>query len=108
MRNLFDVSVAAAFIQDRGLYEKAGWDLGVFADEDKFAVNTVNGVTQVESAVNAVWKDAQLITPIGGGVHIAAKNLIDPSNTQVDKDIQYQREKVSAPADLSADQWWWD
>lgn len=108
MRNLFDVSVAAAFIQDRGLYEKAGWDLGVFADEDKFAVNTVNGVTQVESAVNAVWKDAQLITPIGGGVHIAAKNLIDPSNTQVDKDIEYQREKVSAPADLSADQWWWD
>lgn len=108
MRNLFDISVAAAFIQDRGLYEKAGWELGVFADENSFAVNTFNGVTQVESAVNAVWKDAQLITPIGGGVHIAAQNLIDPSNIQVDRDIQYQREKVSAPADLAADQWWWD
>ncbi len=108
MRNLFDVSIAAAFIQDRNLYGKSGWDLGVFADESKFSVNTAVGVTQVESAVNVVWKDAQLVTPIGGGVHIAARKLIDPSSTTVDKEVESQRGKVSAPADLAADQWWWD
>ena len=108
MRNLFDISIAAAFIQDRGLYQKAGWDLGVFADEGKFSVHSEMGVSQVETAVNAVWKDGQLATPIGGGVHIAARKLVDPSETKVDKEIDKQQEKVSAPAELAADQWWWD
>ncbi|MEQ1829826.1 MAG: DUF1598 domain-containing protein, partial [Pirellula sp.] len=108
MRNLFDLSVAAAFIQDRNLYEKSGWSLGIFADENKLPVNTGIGITQVESAINAVWKESRLITPIGGGVHIAARKLIDPSATSVDKEVDSQREKISAPADLAANQWWWD
>lgn len=108
MRNLFDISVAAAFIQDRHLYEKSGWDLGVFANDSRFNVNTTNGITQVESAINAVWKDSQLITPIGGGIHIAARKLVEPSATRVDNEIDSQRGKIEAPKDLSADQWWWD
>ena len=108
MRNLFDVSIAAAFIQDRNLYEKAGWNLGVFADESKLRVNTAASVNQVETAVNAVWKNSQLVTPIGGGVHIAARKLVDPSATKVENELEPLREKGSAPADLAADQWWWD
>lgn len=108
MRNLFDVSVAAAFIQDRNLYEKSGWNLGVFADESKFRVNTAASVNQVETAVNAVWKNSQLVTPIGGGVHIAARKLVDPSTTKVENELDPLRDKGSAPADLAADQWWWD
>ena len=108
MRNLFDISIAAAFIQDRNLYEKSGWNLGAFADESKFRVNTAAGVNQVESAVNAVWKNSQLVTPIGGGVHIAARKLVDPSTTKVDNEIDAMQQKGSAPADLAADQWWWD
>jgi len=108
MRNLFDVSVAAAFIQDRNLYEKSGWKLGVFADEGKLRVNTAASVNQVETAVNAVWKNSQLVTPIGGGVHIAARKLVDASATKVENELDPLREKGSAPADLAADQWWWD
>ena len=108
MRNLFDISIAAAFIQDRDLYGKAGWNLGAFADETKCRVNTVAGVNQVETAVNAVWKNSQLVTPIGGGVHIAARKLVDSSATTVDKEIDKVQEKGSAPKDLAADQWWWD
>jgi len=108
MRNLFDISVAAAFIQDRNLYEKSGWKLGAFADESVCRVNAAAGVSQVETAVNAVWKNSQLVTPIGGGVHIAARKLVDPSATKVENEIDGLREKGSAPKDLAADQWWWD
>ena len=108
MRNLFDISVAAAFIQERNLYEKSGWKLGIFNDETKCRVNTAAGVSQVETAVNAVWKNSQLVTPVGGGVHIAARKLVDPSITKVDKEIDNLRDKGSAPANLAADQWWWD
>jgi hypothetical protein len=108
MRNLFDISVVAAFIQDRQLYQKSGWNLGSFLNENQFSVNNYIGISQVETAVNVFWKNGQMSAPIGGGVHIAARKLIDPSSTSVDSNIEAQREKVSAPADLRADQWWWD
>ncbi|MFO0012122.1 MAG: DUF1598 domain-containing protein [Planctomycetota bacterium] len=108
LRNLFDMAIAAAFIQDRDLYGKTGWDLGVFADENKFRVLGNPPVTQVESAVNAVWKDAQLVTPIGGGVHIAARKLISSENTDIDKKIDEKSQSMSAPSNLAEGQWWWD
>ena len=108
LRNLFDMSVAAAFIQDRNLYEKAGWDLGVFGDEAKFQVLGNPTITQVESAVNAIWKDGQLVTPIGGGVHIAARKLVSSENANVDKNIDGKSQSMGAPADLADGQWWWD
>ncbi len=65
-------------------------------------------MNQVETAINAVWKDSQLMTPIGGGVHIAARKLIDPSTVTVDSDVETKLEKMGAPADLRESQWWWD
>jgi hypothetical protein len=108
MRNLFDMSIAAAFIQDRGLYEKANWRMPLFGDESRFVVCKSAEVSQVETAINAVFKDAQLVTPIGGGVHIAARKLIEPSSVQVDREVDQKLEAIGAPKDLAAGQWWWD
>lgn len=108
LRSLFDMSIAAAFIQENEFYDKSGWNLGVFADESKLSVSSNPTITQVESAVNAVWKDGQLVTPIGGGVHIAARKLISDENVSVDQKIDYEKEKLAAPADLREGQWWWD
>jgi hypothetical protein len=108
LRSLFDMSIAAAFIQERDLYAKSGWQLGVFADEAKLNVTSNPTITQVESAVNAVWKNGQLITPIGGGVHIAARKLVAEENVSVDRAIDGQSSAMSAPSDLREGQWWWD
>lgn len=108
MRNLFDMSIAAAFIQDRDLYNKSGWNLGVFADESKLSVSSNPTITQVESAVNAVWKGGQLVTPIGGGVHIAARKLVADENVKVDTQIDQESQTMAAPTDLREGQWWWD
>ncbi len=108
MRNLFDISIAAAFIQDRGLYGKAGWDLGIFGSEEKFSVYGASEINQVETAVNYVIKDAQLMTPIGGGVHIAARKLVAPSRVSVDSSVAEKIGKLGAPKELANDQWWWD
>jgi hypothetical protein len=82
--------------------------LGAFEDESRFAVNRGSEVSQVETAINAVWKDSQLMTPIGGGVHIAARKLIDPSAVTIDQEVETKLEKMGAPADLKQSQWWWD
>ena len=50
LRNLIDMSVAAAFIQEKDYYRQANWDLGVFADEAQFPIDTFETPKQVESA----------------------------------------------------------
>jgi hypothetical protein len=105
MRNLFDMSIVAAFMHQNDFYGKANWDLGVFADEEKLSTKVNNGISQVEPAVNAMWKEGTLITPIGG-VHISSRKLA--SDPQVDNSLDDSAGKLSAPSDLRDDQWWWD
>ncbi|MHB8970746.1 MAG: DUF1598 domain-containing protein [Pirellulaceae bacterium] len=109
LRNLIDMSVAAAFIQEKDYYQQANWNLGVFADEAQFPIDTFETPKQVESAVNVVWKGNTLMTPIGGGVHVEPLQALTTENV-----LQDTEGKVSAGhgkitlKDLPEGQWWWD
>ena len=109
LRNLVDLSIACAFIQDRKLYDEAGWDQGVFAHEDQFPVETLPAPRQVETAINAVIKGTRLITPIGGGVEIQARKALKSENIQPDEggEIAKAHDALDLKS-LAADQWWWD
>ncbi len=108
MRNLFDLSVCAAFIQEQGFCGLAGWDLGSFGDENRFKVEVASAPLHVETAVNAIWRGSRLMTPIGGGVHISARKLANSELTEQDSKLSETQSQASAPKSLSADQWWWD
>ena len=73
LRNMIDLVVAAAFIQDQDYYGRAGWKLGVLADETALPVETLDNPKQVMCAVNSQWKGSRLFTPAGGGVSIRAR-----------------------------------
>jgi hypothetical protein len=109
MRNLIDMSIAAAFIQQQDYYGQAGWGMEVFGSEDNLKVETYNTPKQVESAVNVVWKGNTLMTPIGGGVNIqpqmalATDRLVSDENNQV----KSARESIKIDA-LPKNRWWWD
>lgn len=109
LRNLIDMAVAAAFMQQNDYYGKAHWDMGVFADEDKFAVETCNAPLEVESAVNSVWKNNQLMTPIGGGVEVHAHEALNTNNLLPDdgKKVEKLHGQTSLQG-LAEGQWWWD
>jgi hypothetical protein len=109
LRNCIDLAVVAAFIQHQDYYALAKWTPTIFANESKYAVETLNPPKQVESSVTAVWKGSTLVTPIGGGVQIKATEALDPTNLLEDK--KEVVEKARSGVDLShltADQWWWD
>jgi hypothetical protein len=108
MRNLFDLSVCAAFIQAQNLYEESGWKLGCFGSENEFKVAIANAPTQVETAVNAIWRGSRLMTPIGGGIHISARKIANVESAEMDSSLAEKQEHASAPANLAANQWWWD
>ena len=46
LRNLIDMSIAAAFIQQNDYYGQAGWNMEVFGDEAAFPVETYNAPTK--------------------------------------------------------------
>ncbi|MCE9547856.1 MAG: DUF1598 domain-containing protein [Planctomycetia bacterium] len=110
LRNCIDLAVAAAHIRTSGWCERAGWQMLVFDNEERYAVETHHAPVQVETAVNVVWKTKnQFSTPIGGGVTIQANLALQSANKLADTDGQVQkaREQVKPPK-LAKGQWWWD
>jgi len=108
LRNLIDMSVAAAYIQKEDLYHKAGWTMELLGDERAFSVEVYNAPKQVESAVAAIWKGNTLMTPIGGGVHIEADRALDTENVLADEDGKVGKLRESLQLQLAEGQWWWD
>lgn len=109
LRNLVDLSIAAAYIQDQGMYAKSNWKLGIFADEDKLPVEVLPAPRQVETAINAVMKGSRLITPIGGGVQIQARNALKEENVKKDADGSVAKVRSATTLEnLAEGQWWWD
>lgn len=109
LRNLVDLTIAAAFIQEHKFYDESGWDQGVLGHEDQFAVETLPAPRQVETAINAVIKGTRLITPIGGGVEIQARKALKSENLKADENGEIAKKHDGLDLkNLAADQWWWD
>jgi hypothetical protein len=108
LRNLIDLAVAAAYIQQEDFYGKAGWSMEILGDESKYSVRTYNAPKHVESAINAVWKGRQLMTPIGGGVEIQAREALNSQNVQQDAEGKVAALREETGGKLPDDRWWWD
>lgn len=109
MRNLIDISIAAAYIQQQDFYGQSGWSAELFQNEASYPVETYNTPKQVETAVNVVWKGQTLMTPIGGGVNIKPRQALSPGNLQADENgALAEARKAIKVENLAAGQWWWD
>ena len=53
LRNSIDLLVAAAFIQQQGMADKAGWKMATFGSEQSLAIETEPAQKEVACAVNA-------------------------------------------------------
>jgi len=108
LRNLIDMVVAAAFIQQEDYYYKAGWKMEFFGDEDAFAVGTYYAPKRVQTVATARWKGNRLMTPVGGGVHIEAEQALDSDNLLADEKGRVAALRKEAKLKLAKGQWWWD
>jgi hypothetical protein len=106
LRNVIDLSVMAAFMQEQDYYGKAGWSMPFLGDERSFACEVQPAPKQVESAVAAIWKGNRLTTPIGGGVHIEARQALRSENRLNDEKgtVAGLRQGQKLPEG----RWWWD
>ena len=109
LRNLIDMSIAAAYIQQHDFYGQVGWDLGCFGREDQLPLDRYMAPRQVETAVNAIWKGNTLMTPIGGGVNIRPLQAISTENILADSsgEVFELRQQIDPRRQLPRS-WWWD
>ncbi|HUG66605.1 MAG TPA: DUF1598 domain-containing protein, partial [Pirellulaceae bacterium] len=109
LRNLIDLSVAAAYIQREDFYSQVSWSMDVFGKEEAFSVQTGKAPRQVETAVSAVWRGNRLMTPIGGGVNIQPRLALNSSSLLPDEQGTVQQKRADITLDhLKPGQWWWD
>jgi hypothetical protein len=109
LRNLIDMAIVAAFLQQQDWYGQAGWTASLLSDEQRFPVATYPAPLRVDSAVNVVWKGNVLMTPIGGGVSIQASRALDSTHLRHEEkgSVSAARESLDLHS-LDNDQWWWD
>jgi hypothetical protein len=109
LKNVIDLSVVAAFIQDQDFYGQAGWDMEVFGDESKFAVEVFKAPTQVAPVANAVWKGQYFMAPIAGGVAIRPSEALKSNVVNKENSEKISQAKAEVTLSHLADgQWWWD
>ncbi len=108
LRNLIDLTVMAAYIQEQDIYAKANWKMEVLGDEKTIATETYNAPKQVATAVNAIWKGHQLLTPVGGGVQINALMALAPEKQLGDKEGKVAKARNQVKIELAKGRWWWD
>lgn len=109
LRQLIDVAIAAAYIQEQDFYGQAGWEMAVLLDEGTVPVETYTAPEQVETAVNAIWRGNTLMTPLGGGVHMQPRQALRKDRLTVDTGGENAKVKATVePSDLADGQWWWD
>jgi uncharacterized protein DUF1598 len=109
LRNLIDLSIAAAFMQQNDLYGRANWKMPVFGSEEKYAIQTYQAPVEVETAVASRWKGNRLMTPVGGGVTLHPELALSAENRLPDDGgkVQKLRQQINLQQ-LAEGQWWWD
>jgi hypothetical protein len=108
LRNLIDLVVAAAFMQQEDYYDKANWSMPLLGNEANFTVETYSVPKQAPPAINALWKGNRLMTPVGGGVTIDAAEALEPGKQLSDDKGKVAKTRNDTKLNLAKGQWWWD
>jgi hypothetical protein len=107
LRNVIDLAVAAAWMQEHDAYGKAGWTAATLCDEKVCPIETQPVASEAETAIHAVWRGNRLLTPIGGGVTLVPRTALDEQNLLHD-DKGTVAAARAATSTLPAEGWYWD
>jgi hypothetical protein len=107
LRNLIDVAVAAAYLQEHDAYGRTNWAAEKLRDEKCYAIERYPAPVEVETAINAVWRQNRLLTPIGGGVTLQPRIALESPNLLMDEQGAVAKARSDAIS-LPEGRWFWD
>jgi hypothetical protein len=106
LRNLVDMAVAAAYLQEHDAYGRVQWGAEALLDEKSYAIERHAVPLEVETAINAVWRQNRLLTPIGGGVTMQPTIALESPNLLMDEEGTVAKAHA-ATVQIPAGRWWW-
>ncbi len=105
LRNVFDLALVLALIEQEGLLERVGWRADLFGSADVLRLPQVAVPREVETVVNhRVINRRHIIAGISGGVWADAGKSLEFKSASVSKTAAPAPRKPLADAEL----WWWD
>ena len=102
LRNLIDISIVAAYLNQEGIFTKADWSMPILGDETKYSIENHSAIKYAPAACNVVSKSGRLMTPTGGGVQIQPQIALNDENV-IANDAKF--EKINQ---LPEGKWWWN
>ena len=109
LRNVFDLSLAAAVIRAERLDERAGWERGVFAAGGEYEPASYLPAETVPTAVNhRVYNGTEVVVQVAGGVRGDLLSLL--ADSSVYRTAIRAGESIAAVQATKAPEtrWWWD
>lgn len=107
LRNLIDLAVAAAYLQEHDAYGRTNWGAETLRDERVYAIERLPAPAEVETAIAAIWRGNRLLTPIGGGVTIQPRMALDSPNLLMDEEGTVAKAHGGSLV-VPEGRWWWD
>lgn len=108
LRNVFDLSLVLAVIEQEGLLERVGWQANFFSSADVLRLPQVIVPREVETVVNhRVINRRQVIAGVSGGVWVDARKSLD-IRAATDSAVPPSLSRPPAPAVEREVVWWWD
>lgn len=103
LQNIFDLALVAALCRQEHLFDKADWNLGVFAAGGAYQPAVVPAARVIDSVLaHRVYGGSNIVVQVAGGVEAnLAAIASDKSLARESADLPYQ-------TNLPAERWWWD
>ncbi|MDX1965379.1 MAG: DUF1598 domain-containing protein [Pirellulales bacterium] len=111
LRNLFDLALLGAIVQQHDLDQRAEWHMTCFGAEGSYQPQRDVAPAWVESVVNhRVVNKKQVIVGISGGVRVDLAKLADPDNlfTETKGFLHNEHKYHGHTRPQAAASWWWD
>jgi hypothetical protein len=108
LRNIFDLAMTVALIQNEGLAERVKWSPTLFTSREELPLPQAAVPRQVETVINhRVVNRTQIIAGVSGGVMVAPEDVLRESRTS-DSNLRPDQKDASPAQKVDAGAWWWD
>ncbi len=112
LKNVFDLALVAALIQQRDLHTQVEWPAAHFLDAEGYQVQLGSAPLEVPTVVShRVINRKHVVAGISGGVTVQTGKLVQSASIQLDSygrlDADY-RQSVPQGASEDRNRWWWD
>lgn len=110
LKNVFDLALIAAIVENEGAARRVGWDYGVFSNSGAYLPQRFDAPLEIDSVVNhRVFNGKDIVVQVAGGVRVDVDRVVaDTRLFREGQRIESSVESARVSSDVAPRRWWWD